>query len=223
MRQFGSAIEIPLPAERGLRSPDAGAPGIWYNGLRVKRFLHPLAIAAIVLVAGIGASACWFKSKTADVTDPRRYAEILSELGYPKPRQLDIPTIAHFPPTIPAFATRVRLFYRPHYLQGPTQLQLRFQLPPAEVAAILPVVQPAAKEVHAGGSSTSAMNAGAGTVPSAAFRNAANTGYDLDGLSADFQVFILDAATTSAWNHGYTYGVALSQKSGEVIYWLEDW
>ena len=69
----------------------------------------------------------------------------------------------------------------------------------------------------------SAVNAGAGTIPSAAFRNAANTEYDLDGLPGDCQVFILDAATTSAWNHGYTYGVALSQKSGEVIYWLEDW
>jgi hypothetical protein len=160
-----------------------------------------------------------------DITDPARYQSLLADFGYPTPKSTSaaVPTIAHFPSTIPPTASTVRLYYRPHFMMGGTQLQLRFNLPAGQLAAIESAAQPLAKETHTGGEMFDAINNRTGNLPSAEFRNSANNGFA--PLPPDFQVYVLDAKdlTPGTWNHGYSRGVAVSQKRSEVIYWLEDW
>jgi hypothetical protein len=155
-----------------------------------------------------------------DVSDPSRYAVVLADLGYPTPTKLNTPTLAHFPATVPDGATNVRFFYRPHFLQGAALLQIRCVLPPDAIGGLTTRFAAAAKEVQAGGGTFTAINAGTGKLASTLFRDATNT--DFADLPDDFQVFILDAQTTSAWNHIGSYGVAVSGRRGEVIYWVQD-
>ena len=158
----------------------------------------------------------------AEVTDPGQYQTILRDLGYPTPTKLNVPTLGHFPATIPSNATNVRFFFRPHVLQGGTQMQLRVSVPSEQVAAVLEAVKPAAKEVQTGGDMFDALNEHGG-LPSSMFRDGANGAFA--PLPKEFQVFVLDAkaSSQSGWDKGYSYGVAVNEKEGEVIYWIEDW
>lgn len=187
-----------------------------------------LVVAAVALpILIIGGAIGWFlwsfDRAVRDTTDARQYPAILSKLGYPTPTQLSVPSLAHLPAAIPSTATNVRFYYRPHFLQGGTQLQLRMVLPPAEVAAALQSAKSAAREIQTGGSDFDAINHNKGLLRSASFRDAANTTFA--PLPEDFQVFILDAKDQSppTWNHGYSYGIAINDKLSEVIYWVEDW
>ncbi|MGE5608321.1 MAG: hypothetical protein ACM359_03625 [Bacillota bacterium] len=183
-----------------------------------------VALLLLLLAARIAYVFYGSSSASADVTDPGRYQAILNDLGYPTPTKLNVPTIACFPPAIPAAATNVRFFFRPSFFQGGTQLQLRMNLPAEEIAAVLGRIEPYAKDIQAGGAKWDAANARHG-LPSACFRDSSNTGFAVEGLPADFKVFVLGAKDSSppSWNHGYSYGVAIRDKSNEVIYWLEDW
>jgi hypothetical protein len=186
--------------------------------------------AALTLLLPVAAMA-YFLHALADVTDPRRYPAIVADEGNPTPTRLDLPALASFPAAIPATATKVRFFLHPGFMQGSMQLQLRLALPAGEIAQILKTVQPLARQVRSGGDRFDA-DINHGGLPVAMFRNASNTGYQ--ALPPDFQTFVLDARDSSSgpgpkdpsppsWNHGYSYGVSISEKQSEVIYWLEDW
>ena len=83
----------------------------------------------MLLVLGLAYLHLIFKPSIEEVADASRYTAVLNDLGYPTPPSLNVPTLGHFPSSIPATASNVRFFYRPHFLQGGTQLQLRVNLP----------------------------------------------------------------------------------------------
>lgn len=185
--------------------------------------LAPLLIFGAVFVG----FAVWFvletKEATREVTSPSRYQHVLTTIGYPKPTILDVPTLGHFPATIPASATNVRFYYRPAYLQGSATLQLRCNLPAAELATLRDATKPRAISVQAGGDCFDALNAHTGP-PTASFRDAANTSFA--PLPADFEVYVLGAQTTPlgdpAWDHWWSYGIAISMQRSEVVYWAQN-
>jgi len=149
-----------------------------------------------------------FSAATTDVTNPARYAQILAQLH----SQVDDPaiTLAHFPPAIPPGANNVRFFYRPHFLQGGTILQLRCRLPATQVNQIAAATTAATRPTT--------QRADYGPVN---FRDAANTGWA--DLPPDFQIYILGSKMDqfgAEWK--YQYGIAISLQSNEVIYWLEN-
>lgn len=139
-----------------------------------------------------------------------------SRSGYPKPTKLDTSTLGHFPATIPAPATNVDFFYRPHFLQGGTLLQLRMCLAPEAITAALNSAQ--ANTPPPADTSKPSTNEST-TPPTILFRNASNT--DFDDLPKSFRLSVYGSG--GSWHHGYSYGVAIDQEASEIIYWFEDW
>lgn len=167
------------------------------------RILQILVGLPVVIVAGLVIYTAYsMHSAFQGVTNPSRYQAILRDTGYGDSTHSNAQKLAHFPPTVPGLASNVRFFYRPKGFQGGEQTQLRMVLPPNEIAAIKQRFLPLGKDAqnHAG-----------------RFRNADNTGFE--DLADDFEAFVLDADDS---NHGHSYGVAINEKTNEVIYWLFD-
>jgi hypothetical protein len=177
-------------------------------------FTVVILLLVAVLMTGIVLFFREFRSATEDVTDPNRYGSILSEFGYPVPATLNIPRIDLFPAQIPSDATNIRLFYRPHFLQGGAVLQLRFNEPMAQIDAIMKSVQARAKENYS--SSATSRSSIADFIE---FRDAANQGFA--DLPADFQIYVIDSKKTSV-DTRYAIGAAISRDRREIIYWLQD-
>jgi hypothetical protein len=154
-------------------------------------------------------------SATTPVVDAARYKDIRADYN-----QRSLAT--HFPTDIPPNATQVTFYYLPHFLQGGSHLQLRYRLPQAEVSAILSQYESLAKQIETGAGDV-LKAADQQDLPVPQFRNESNT--DFAALSNDFLVFVLDAQPyqPADWNHGYSYGLAVSTKRQEVIYWAEYW
>jgi hypothetical protein len=106
----------------------------------MRRFIKVIAAiaAATVLLAFI--ATFWFlhnfKAAIAEVTDPSRYQQSLAKVRASGDVEKPSIELAYFPPAIPLDATDVRFFYRPHFLQGGPQLQLRITLPTLRVNQI---------------------------------------------------------------------------------------
>jgi hypothetical protein len=100
----------------------------------------------------------------------------------------------------------VRFFYRPHFLQGGTDLQLRLVLPAIKVARIDSATKATCRPT---------------TLP--ANFPGINFYGEAAELPTDFQVYVLGIRTQpNEAEMEYAYGVAVSIKREEVIYWIEN-
>jgi hypothetical protein len=191
-----------------------------------KTFFIILIAFLLTVISGVIYLGHELKESMSDVTDPARYTAVLARLGYPKPTILDIPSIGFLPPQIPANATNVRFFYRQGW-QGGTQFRLRFVLPPADLNVVLQKAKAAAIGEESGSKDGFESPPGA---PAPDLLDVALMNYV--PLPDDFEVFLLDAKnmgtspttqSDAVWLEGYTGGIAVSQKRGEVVYWVEEW
>jgi hypothetical protein len=175
--------------------------------MRAIKVITTIILVAILLLAG-GIFWVGYKLKvsTAVVTDASRYQEILAHLrgtdgGVEKP----LVTLAHFPGAIPSDATNVRFFYQPHFLQGGPVLQLRMALPENEIKQAIEGILPATRPT---------------TEPEIFFHIADNA--DLGTLPADFRIYVLGVNHSLGTNgREYEFGVAVSAKRNEIVYWFE--
>jgi hypothetical protein len=179
--------------------------------MRSRRLLGAAILVVILLVT---AAILWvshsFKEAVPEVTDAKRYPQILAQLRLNGGVSNPSITLAHFPPAIPPNATNVRFFYRPHFLQGGTELQLRVTLPATQVNQL-------AAEILAASRPTAVPD----NMASVNFRDTNNTGSAQ--LPPDFNLYILGTWTPpSEAEMEYAYGIAISLKRNEVIYWLEN-
>lgn len=151
------------------------------------------------------------------VQDVNKYASCLKS-----PRQ---ELTAHFPrdPQIkdgdPVFS------YYPGFLQGGAHLQLRVRLVPAEVAKLTKETASKTKHIYQGGSIFSHHNQNQkNNLPTASFHTA-RSGEDGYEFPSHFKLYVLGAKEGSdgSWNHGSTFGIAMSEETNEAIYWAEDW
>jgi hypothetical protein len=180
----------------------------------------PIALLGLAVAALLNWGLAAFEAETRPVYSVPRYEAVLEGLEYPSNR-----LVAHFPAHVPANATRVTFYYLPRYWQGPLILQLRCRLPPSEVDPVWQRYRATACQVHdSAGDIIEGRDCGA-PLPTARFRNDDNSG-DAP-LPQGFLVLVLDADPCSTdpvdRNHGYSYGVAVSTGSQEVIYWAEYW
>ena len=156
----------------------------------------------------------------------------------------------HFPATVPESATRVIFAAYPGFLQAGAWIQLRVELPPAEVRRIYDDAQKITREYHDGGDSYSHENGldgqKRGLLPSTSFYTSDSeiTPDKRDPFPPDYRVFILDAQPYKPriekntntifselatppdrpdWNHGTSRGLAVSLPRNEVVYWAESW
>jgi hypothetical protein len=166
-----------------------------------------LTLAALVFVYFANGVVGYIVASTTPIFDVNQYETIVQSYD-PKLTQ-------HFPPQIPGNATEVKFYYEPAFLQGGSYLQLRCKLPAGEIAALLDRYLPIAKEVRSG--NETGFNA---AIPLTSF-------YGETQLPEDFRILILGGEPYKTnpvdWNHGYTYGLAISTQRQEVIYYADYW
>lgn len=195
----------------GLMLLGAWCLSVWFS--RWRRWFIASGILLTVIAIGVAGFLNWgaasFEEAIASVTDVARYASIVGDGSNP--------LTAHFPRSIPDTASEVHFYYQPAFLQGGSTLLLRCHLPSSEIEALAQKYRPAAIQVSTGLTSNADLN----YFPHALTSGTAAIGYAT--LPADFQVLVLGASPPEQWNHGDSYGIAISTTRQEVIFWAETW
>lgn len=170
-------------------------------------------VVSLVLFAGLlflNGAIC-FGSSVRPETDPSNYQDVLAVLGYPETGWLQ-----HFPAGIPENAKDESLYWAKGFLQSGTILQLRYVLPKGEIEALLAESLGKAKQVQeTGGNYISPVGPNDLVIPSL---RAGETG-DVNWPKG-YKIMTFDG---KSGNHGFGYGVAISIKRNEVVYWAEYW
>jgi hypothetical protein len=165
---------------------------------------------------------CWVN--LAVITIPPK---VTSPAGYRRAigwvRHKGKPYVGHFPTGIPNTATKVRFFCEPKAPLSISCVELRYHTSPVEAKRVLNAYLPKANKVYDGGSWEGWARTQKGT-PSGMFRNPSNDGFA--PLPSDFKVLILHVKWFGEMRSvagGNSYGVAVSLRTNEVIYWSADW
>lgn len=148
-------------------------------------------------------------------TDPAKYSSLLT-------RWKQTGLVAHFPDPLPAASTNTKLSAFPGFLQGGAWFQIRFTLPPEEVAKIHDLATDTAKDVYDGGDFSGSFTAKKGGLAGTNFYTADTQRMD---FPEDYRIFVFAATSTGGdtWNHGRSHGVVVSKQRNEVIYYAERW
>ena len=150
-----------------------------------------------------------------EITDPSKYSGILDDAG-------DHPALAHFPASIPENSSLVRFHFHPRVFQGNSVLQLRIRLSEEELEALYAEFLEESKYVFPAEAGNDGFIAD-GEVRTTRFY----TVDDAMDFPGPFEIFVLDAIDLGGddahWNHGVSYGVAISRASSEIVYWYEEW
>lgn len=152
---------------------------------------------------------------TSEVTDIHKYDKVLSMYGYP-----DNKSMAHFPSNVPSNAENIRFYERPQFLQGGSSVFLLYKTSEQELTSYY--------NKYKGKVQIELENC---SQPSYSYDNdywipevwKEAIGYD--SIPDDFKVMIIDSKPyyPKNWNHGYSYGLALSNQRKEIFFWSEDW
>jgi hypothetical protein len=148
-----------------------------------------------------------------DITDVSRYEELRASFD-------GSPLVSHFPEVIPPEAAEIHMIYVPALFQGGTVFQLRLALPPARIQDLRLEYE----ELAACTFTPSYEPQSLADIPIPSI----HLGPAAPGTAQpEFEILIIDAHpqgdTDFPWNHGYSYGVAFSSDSSEMVYWAEDW
>lgn len=185
------------------------------------RVLHAfMQLTAALLITGWGLSLYGMTillAATEGVRNPWKYNGIVREC-----RVSDKELFAHFPEGIPSNASKVKFFFRPKFMQGGLQLQLRYSLPPEEIAKLHEKFGKLKSCSVLGGDADSTLNDEKGML--------ATDFYTSDGKSKtfpkDYEIMVLDPFVPKEkrnWNHGQAHGIAINKKASEIVYWAEAW
>jgi hypothetical protein len=123
--------------------------------------------------------------------------------------------VDHFPRLPPASSEDVAFSSFPTFMQGGGWVQLRVSVPELEILAIEAYCR----------ARTTKRRAFTEEPPDPDCHVLAEAGY---GFPEDFEVFLFDGepykeGSSLDWNHGWTYGMALSKKRRQMVYWAESW
>ncbi|MDA8989960.1 hypothetical protein N9H45_00360 [Opitutales bacterium] len=172
-------------------------------------------LGALLLVAVLGFA--WmvysFNKALEPIESVSKYEEVLADW---KSGLID-----HFPSSVPANARNVKFSSCPAFLQGGGHVQLRMELPAAEVKVLYDHATRSAKQHQDGGNSVTLVNERRddglwSTHP----HTLAKGTYE---FPSDYRIFIFDAAGSGDWNHGKSMGMVVSLQRNEVLYYAEYW
>ena len=136
--------------------------------------------------------------------------------------------VSHFPQEIPADATLKKFSHFPGFLQGGGHIQLRLQLPPSRIQALHAGFSQKCirsfwwDDVTYGYRSTDDYQGS----PETSLRTGDSGSRE---FPSDYEIMILDPYRPPEGmknyfrNHGSSYGVAISLKRHEIVYWAESW
>lgn len=156
-------------------------------------------------------------------------SETTSIWQYSQIRKQWAPELAgHFPEGIPESARHVRLSACPGFLQGGAHFQVAYCLSADEINLLLTGFRSRGKAIYQGGSGFDHYNKdNENGLPIAEYLTS-SIPHDRS-FPQDFTVIVLGARAysyhngTPNWNHGHSYGVAISLLRSRVVYWAEDW
>jgi hypothetical protein len=168
--------------------------------------------AWIIGIAVVGTSAfvlvllMWIGSAIADVTDAGRYPWAIGELRTQQVFQSCPALSGLLQTTIPSNASRPIMLYRPGFLQGGTQLEIKYQLPAADRAAL-----------EAAWSQSPALQAS----PSEYFTGWLDPSFSKNTRTYTWKPGVTGAPTVKSPNPeltGINFECAIDDKSGQVGY-----
>lgn len=158
---------------------------------------------------------------TGSVTDPKQYHRTLND--YWRSGAPDL--VAHFPERIPADAQNIHFLFTPRFLMGGARLYLLYQTLPEEIQRIR------AKAERSRNISCNLLGHTEGIPEINQFQKPLNIQQPILGeeLPAGFDLYFFDATIPEmrqeewCWNHGSTHGIAINEKSQQVLFWAESW
>ncbi|MHC4498716.1 MAG: DUF4190 domain-containing protein [Planctomycetota bacterium] len=181
------------------------------QGLRGTMFAIGGIVSSILpLVCGVLLALTMFPK---EITKVSKYSKI-RHAPWHKPE-----LVAHFPEKLPDDAKDVSLSAFPGFLQGGAWFQVKMSLPQDRIDQLFHEFDlKKIKSFQGGGWSDHANSEGG--VPTTFFRTGES---DYGDFPDDFTIMVLGAKDEGAWNHGSTYGVAISKLRNEIVYWADDW
>lgn len=151
---------------------------------------------------------------TTSVHNPNQYQKIMRL--YDRNHE----SLAFFPKEIPQNVKNVRFYEIPQFLQGGSKILLMYQTSDAEIQRYEKQFSEKAKCIYQGEKQISGD-------PNADVWKfcVCEDEIGVHGLSNDFKCYILDSKSTKPydWNHGYTYGVAISEEKSQILFYREVW
>ncbi|PAX59855.1 hypothetical protein [Brunnivagina elsteri] len=156
--------------------------------------------------------------ETTIVKDSSKYSEIRYKVW------LNPTLVNHFPESIPKDATNVRLVYVPASAQGGSAFQVKFKQPQEKIKSAIAKYNQVAKYKYKGGDTNDHSNQANG-IPTTFFYTSDDA--DNGTFPPDYNVLVLGAEDKGQkefkWNHGNSYGVAISRLDSTIVYWVEAW
>ncbi len=132
--------------------------------------------------------------------------------------------INHFPAIIPSEAKDARVVFYPGSPDYGRIFQLRMKLPEQQIKKALNKYRNIAKYKFQGGDTNDHANQKNGVPTTFLYTS------DLQAASfpSSYEILVLNANNRGtsddfSWNHGDSYGVAINNKTSEIIYWAEEW
>lgn len=194
---------------------------------RIKRFRLQLIIIIFILIApsllglAIVNGAVVFEQFAMPETEPAYYQDILELLEYGQRKWLK-----HFPPKIPENASNVSLYWSKGFMQSSLFLQLRLVLPSDEIKSLL-------DQSRARAAKTLDSKRSLRDLPPISSLYAGEV-ESLSDWPKDFEIIVFNYGkagnandegyrTQEYWDIRYSYGVAISIKRNEIIYWSEEY
>ncbi len=176
-----------------------------------------LCLFGLFLWSLISMSAETWRSATTEITNVRKYDEIL--------KLWDKDLVSHFPRPIPPDISNVSFSSLPKFLQGGAHVQLRYSASAQQISELYDGFTTKKTKSFFGGDKNDHVNMHEG---------AATTFFYTSGSSArnfpdDYEILVFDKVIkeenkpTPHWNHGISHGVAISKKRNTIVYWAEAW
>jgi hypothetical protein len=183
-------------------------------------------VLSLSLIAAIFMSMIVFfgngmAESTGSVTDPKQYHRTLND--YWRSGAPDL--VAHFPECIPANAQDIHFLFTPRFLMGGARLYLLYQSSAEEIHRIR------AKAERSRNKSCNLLGHIEGIPEINQPPKPLNIGELPLGeeLPAGFDLYFFDATFPEmrqdewCWNHGSTHGIAINEKSQQVLFWADYW
>jgi len=185
----------------------------WW-GRHLEAILLGVGVLGVLWTAGVVVLSAQVWSFGIVLTNPARYEEVRGSVG----------PNSHFPKRIPAHARGVRFSYWPGPLQASSHLQLRMQLPPDEIAAIVARARQQGVMEYRGGEQAPDGSPTTGFFTKDGARGLRHP--DHVPFPSSYLILQFGEPTErepGAWNHGAIGGIAVDKDAGEVVYWAEAW
>ena len=179
--------------------------------LKVKKPLSTVILICVssfaIIISFILFLCVSFDETLYENSDINKYSQALRMHGSPE----------HFPKYIPKDAKNVYFFDRLQFLQAGSEIHLRYKTTKEICLKKLEEFSKQAIFINSGGFDQIAYNM---CVPDISDKSA---GYG--ALSNDFKIIVLQGNPYKPydWNHGCSYGIAVSLEKEELAYWADYW